>query len=234
MIPQALIEALRWMTIIPMPRQKQPISMAKILPWLPMSGLVVGVFMTTVAWLGMQYDVWLGAWLGMLTWLAITGFLHADGLADLSDALGASHGDASRFLDVLKDSHIGSFGVMSLILLVTAKLILLKILLSHGVLWSLVLVPVWGRIGVFFWLQLPALTQGFAAAIQGVSKHTHAKIWGIGCVGISLFFSGHLWLAPPVLWLWYLFLQHRIHGMNGDCLGAGIEVCEVLLLLLLL
>jgi len=217
-----------------MPKQEESIPMAKILPWLPMTGLVVGISISMAAWLGMQYDVWLGAWLGMLTWFMITGFLHADGLADLMDALGASHADGSRFLDVLKDSHIGSFGVMGLIILVTSKLILLEVLLRHGMVWSLVLIPIWARIGVFFWLQLPALTQGFASAIQHVSTHTHAKTWCIGLMFISLFFVGHLWLAPLVLWLWYLFLQRYIHGMNGDCLGAGIEMTEIFLLLLLL
>lgn len=234
MIPQGLIEAMRWMTIIPMPQQKEQVDMAKILPWLPVTGLAVGLSVSGAAWLGMQYDVWLGAWLAVLVWLGITGFLHADGLADLSDALGASHGDSTGFLEVLKDPHIGSFGVMSLILLVTAKLILLKILLSHGLLWSLMLIPVWARVGVFFWLQLPALTEGFAAAIQDISSSSNAILWCIVLMLLSFFFPANLWLAPLVLWLWHLFLQHHIRGMNGDCLGAGIEVCEVVLLLLLL
>ncbi|MDQ6974711.1 MAG: adenosylcobinamide-GDP ribazoletransferase, partial [Mariprofundaceae bacterium] len=164
----------------------------------------------------------------------ITGFLHVDGLADLADALGASHGDKRRFLAVLKDSHIGSFGVMSLILLVTAKLILLKILLSHGVLWSVILIPIWARVGVFFWLQLPALTQGFAAAIQTVDSRKLAFSWCVSLMILSLFFPANLWLSPLIVWLWQWFLHHVLHGMNGDCLGAGIEVCEVLLLCLLL
>lgn len=234
MIPQGLMEALRWMTVIPMPQQKKHMNMINILPWLPVTGLLVGLCVSSAAWLGMQYDVWLGACLAVFVWLAITGFLHADGLADLSDALGASHGDNTRFLAVLKDPHIGSFGVMSLILLVVAKLILLKILLSHGLLWSVMLVAIWARVGVFFWLQLPALTQGFAAAIQTVDTRTTAMFWCVFLMVLSLFFPAHLWLSPLVLWLWYLFLQAYIHGMNGDCLGAGIEVCEVLLLCLLL
>ncbi|MDQ6991730.1 MAG: adenosylcobinamide-GDP ribazoletransferase [Mariprofundaceae bacterium] len=233
MKPQGLIEALRWMTIIPMPAQTKA-SMEHSLPWLPVTGLVVGLCVSSAAWLGMQYDVWLGAWLGVLVWLGITGFLHADGLADLVDALGASHGHSSRFIEVLKDPHIGSFGVMSLILLVTAKLIVLKVLLSHGLLWSLILIPLWARIGVFIWLQMPAITEGFAAAMQAVHKPSYTVGWCVLLVILSFFFPAHLWLAPFVLWFWQLFLQHYIHGMNGDCLGAGIEVCEVLLLCLLL
>jgi len=234
MMPKGFIEALRWMTVLPMPRQHENIPMASILPWLPLTGLVLGCAVASAAWLGLQYDVWLGACLGMLMWFGMTGFLHADGLADLADALGATHGDKTRFLDVLKDSHIGSFGVMSLILLVLTKLVLLQILLQHGVVWSLILVPIWARIGILFWLQLPALTEGFASAIQHASNNRHAKAWCLSMLILSLFFFGHLWLAPLFLWLWYLFLRKHIQGMNGDCLGAGIEICEVFLLLLLL
>ena len=36
-------------------------------------------------------------------------------------------------------------------------------------------------------------------------------------------------LAPPVLLLWWLFLKYRVKGMNGDCLGAGVEFTETLL-----
>jgi adenosylcobinamide-GDP ribazoletransferase len=50
--------------------------------------------------------------------------LHLDGLADTADALGAAHRDPARFLVVLADPHIGSFGVISPILQVMAKLVL--------------------------------------------------------------------------------------------------------------
>ncbi|MDQ6974621.1 MAG: adenosylcobinamide-GDP ribazoletransferase, partial [Mariprofundaceae bacterium] len=68
MIAKGLIEALRWMTVIPMPQQKKHLDMTHILPWLPVTGLLVGLCMSSAAWLGMQYDVWLGAWLAVLVW----------------------------------------------------------------------------------------------------------------------------------------------------------------------
>jgi adenosylcobinamide-GDP ribazoletransferase len=57
--------------------------------------------------------------------------------------------------------------------------------------------------------------------------------WLCGLSVVSLFLGTPLWLAIAVIFLWYLFLKYRVRGMNGDCLGAGIECSEIVLLALL-
>ena len=111
----------------------------------------------------------------MFAWLVITGGLHADGLADLSDALGARHSDKERFIAVLKDPHIGSFGTLALIFTVVSKLVLLKILIDAEAWWGLLLITVWARLGVIFWCRLSSLTEGFGARLQGVDKSPHQQ-----------------------------------------------------------
>jgi adenosylcobinamide-GDP ribazoletransferase len=66
-----------------------------------------------------------------LLWIAVTGGLHLDGLADLSDAMGAAHHSRERFFEVLKDPHVGSFGVIALICAICSKLVLLMLLASQ-------------------------------------------------------------------------------------------------------
>jgi adenosylcobinamide-GDP ribazoletransferase len=61
-----------------------------------------------------------------------TGAFHEDGLADTADALGA-HGDRTRALAIMKDSRIGSFGVLALLLVLALKFALLQALLASGV-----------------------------------------------------------------------------------------------------
>jgi len=231
---QGLIAALRWMTILPMPKQMEEGDMQKILPWLPVTGLVVGLFVVLACYLGALFDPWLGALFGVFVWLLITGGLHADGLADLLDALGASHGNAERFIAVLKDPHIGSFGTLALIFTVVSKLVLLKLLIDAGIWWELLLIPAWARLGVLFWCRLPALTEGFAAYLQGVDISLQSNIIFVGLLFISLWLAPSLWLAGVVIYLWYAFLKYHVKGMNGDCLGAGIECSEIVLLALLL
>jgi len=231
---QGLIAALGWMTILPMPKQESIGDMQKILPWLPVTGLVVGTCVVLGCYLGALFDPWLGALFGVFVWLLITGGLHADGLADLTDALGASHSNAERFIAVLKDPHIGSFGTLALVFLVVSKLVLLKLLIDLEAWWGLLLIPVWARLGVLFWSRLPALTDGFAALLANVDISYHAKAWLGGLVFISLLLGTYLWLGVLVIYAWYCFLKYRIKGMNGDCLGAGIECSEIALLALLL
>jgi len=232
---QGMIAALRWMTILPMPAQRHHDGdMQEILPWLPVTGLAVGLLVLLAAYLGALFDPWLGAFLAVFVWLLVTGGLHADGLADLSDALGASHHNKERFLIVLKDPHIGSFGVLALIFLILAKLILLKLLIDHNLWWGVVLIPVWARLGVLYWCRLPALTHGFAALLNGVEVSQHTTRWLAGLILVSFFLHASLCLAIVFIYIWYLFLKHRLGGMNGDCLGAGIEYCEIMLLTALL
>jgi len=231
---QGLIAALRWMTVLPMPKQVEEGDMQKILPWLPVTGLVVGACVVFGCYVGALFDPWLGALLGVFVWLLITGGLHADGLADLTDALGARHGDKERFIAVLKDPHIGSFGTLALIFLVVSKLVLLKLLIGLEAWWGLLLIPVWARLGALFWCRLPALTEGFGAYLQGVNISLQANIIFVGLLMISLWFAPSLWFAGVIIYLWYAFLKYHVKGMNGDCLGAGIECSEIALLALLL
>jgi len=231
---QGLIAALRWMTVLPMPKQAEEGDMQKILPWLPVTGLVVGACVVFGCYVGALFDPWLGALLGVFVWLLITGGLHADGLADLTDALGARHGDKERFIAVLKDPHIGSFGTLALVFLVLSKLVLLKLLIDLDAWWGLLLIPIWARLGVLFWCRLPALTEGFGAYLQGVDISLQANIIFVGLLMISLWLAPSLWIAGVVIYLWHAFLKYHVKGMNGDCLGAGIECLEIGLLALLL
>jgi len=231
---QGLIEALRWMTILPMPKQMKECDMQNILPWLPVTGLFVGLFVVLACYIGALFDPWLGALLGVFIWFLITGGLHADGLADLSDALGARHAEKERFIAVLKDPHIGTFGVLGLVFLVASKLVLLKLLIDLEAWWGLLLIPVWARLGVLFWCRLPALTEGFGALLAGVNISYQIYIWLVFLLFLSLFLGTHLWLAIVIIYAWQCFLKYHVKGMNGDCLGAGIECTEVVLLGLLL
>jgi cobalamin-5''-phosphate synthase (EC 2.7.8.26) len=61
----------------------------------------------------------------------MTGGFHEDGLADVADGLGGSQ-DRERALDIMKDSRIGAFGAMALVLALLAKLCLLALLGAHS------------------------------------------------------------------------------------------------------
>ncbi|WP_287878956.1 adenosylcobinamide-GDP ribazoletransferase [Aquitalea sp.] len=235
---QGLILAIQFLTRLPTPQLRtfHPEWLAASARWFAPVGLLLGSLLWLVVWLGSQHDPWLGALGGLLLWIAITGGLHLDGLADLSDAMGAAHRSRDRFLEVLKDPHVGSFGVIALVCAICSKLVLLMLLARQpALLAGLLLLPAWARLFALFWsATLPALAPGSGERFAGQAQWLVQGISLLVLLGLSWWLAPALLLAPLTGLLWRTWLKHKLGGMTGDCLGAGIEICELLLLGLLL
>ncbi len=228
-----LIFALQFLTRLPAPALKSvaPDMLSKSKIWFPFVGIIVGGALVLTLTLGGKIDPWLGALFTLLCWGWITGAMHLDGLADLADAIGAAHRDPGRLLAIMRDPHVGSFGVLAICLQLIAKLILLMLLAREipSSLWGIALIPAWARYGALVWAQtLPPLAPGLGE--QFSQKSSGLVPWGLGLLCASWLFAPALMLAPIALSLWWLFLRNRLQGMNGDCLGAGIETTETMLL----
>lgn len=233
---RAFNTALQYLTRLPVPRSEawRADDLAAAAPWFPLVGAIVGAAVGAALWAGAHASPSIGALCALLVWVGITGGLHLDGLGDVADALAASHRSPDRFLAVLRDPHVGAFGVMAIALQLIAKLVLLADLSATEVLPALVLVAAWARWGPLVWgLLLPPLAAGsgerFAAQLD------RRVVLGEGIVLALL----SLWLAPVllaallVIAVIAVYWKLRLGGMTGDCLGAGIEVTETALLLVL-
>jgi len=239
---RGILLAFQFLTRLPMPNipDIESDEMSKLAIWFPLVGLGIGLLLLSVAWLGLSANAWIAALLIVLVWVGVTGALHLDGAADLADALGASHRDTDSFPDlflkVLKDPHIGSFGVVVLITVLLTKLVTIAWLLesSASALWLLLLIPAWARLGALYWSQtLPSLGQGLGQQVAEQELDSSMWLWVAGLFVISFITVSFLFaaFAMAALFLWREYLKRRLGGMNGDCLGAGIEYCECALLL---
>jgi len=235
---RGLILAVQFLTRLPTSQlagfRQEELSRSAV--WFPVVGLIIGLFLVIAVWLGASASPWVAALLVVLVWTGITGALHLDGAADLADALGASHRDSERFHSVLKDPHIGTFGVVVLISLVLTKLMTVAWLIQSpdSTLWALLLIPAWGRLGSMYWSQtLEPLTPGSGEQFAWQIPKNSMWIWGVALSLLSLITVSLLFVLTAVasLLLWRAFLQWRLGGMSGDCLGAGIEYCECAMLL---
>jgi len=237
-MPRGLILAFGFLTRIPMPAladfKQEELSSSAI--WFPLVGLSIGLLLILVALLGITASPWIAALLVVLLWLGISGGLHLDGAADLADGLGASHRDPERLLAVMKDPHTGAFGVMAIVAILLTKLVTVAwIVESPDIdLWVLLLIPAWARVGAIFWSQtLEPLAAGSGEAfVWQVDAKIH-WIWSAALFLLSLIFVSFMFALAAVgaLLLWRSYLKWRLNGMSGDCLGAGIEYCECLMLL---
>ena len=235
---RSLILAVQFLTRLPTPQVTAftKDELATTAPWFSIVGLIVGLAVAGAAWLGARLDPWLGALLGLITWVWITGALHLDGLADLVDALGAAHRDPQRFLQVMRDPHVGSFGVIALVMQLISKLVLLQLIITHHQFnWFLLpLICAWSRLGAIAWSAwLPTLSSGTAEAFTWKSNSTMIFV-SVTLLLIASLVAPSLVISPLVLFAWWMFLHFRLGGMTGDCLGAGIELTETTLLLITL
>ena len=83
----------------------------------PLTGWLIGAVMAATLWLGSLYLPYMVAVLmAIVVRLLLTGALHEDGLADFLDGFGGGGSDRERILAIMKDSHIGTYGVIGLIL----------------------------------------------------------------------------------------------------------------------
>jgi adenosylcobinamide-GDP ribazoletransferase len=170
----------------------------------------------------------------------MTGAMHLDGLADMADGFGGGR-DREDVLRIMRDHAIGAYGAVALILLVFIKVTTLSSLIERGAAGRyLIIAPALGR-----WASVPlgrflpyARRQdgGLGAAI---TEHVgwFELIGASLLAGICTFYLGSwpgaaCWLAVIVVTaLNASMCMRRIGGVTGDTLGANIEVCEAVVLL---
>lgn len=228
---RSLIHALRFLTRLPMPAilWSEPDALSTSAKWFPFVGLIIGGALAGCLWLGTQVDPWLGALAALAAWVWITGGLHLDGLSDLADALGGAHRDPERFLAIMRDPHAGVFGLIAVWFALSAKLVLLMLLAKQPNGWMAAgLIPAWARLGPVIWAQtLPALAGGMGQRFRRAPQPMVWIAWLAALGALAWSIEPALLGASMLLPAWWLFLKWRVRGMNGDCLGAGIEMVEV-------
>lgn len=180
--------------------------------------------------------------LGTVATVLLTGGFHEDGLADVADGLGGSQ-DRTRALDIMKDSRVGAFGAMALVLALLAKVALLAVLGSAGLapmLWGLLGAHVLSRL---LPLVLPAVLPHVGDTARSKSKPLAdqvslrsllcAALWCLPALfavaawqGAAFMVGGSVGSLLALAWMYRLFLR-RLQGFTGDCLGATQQVCEI-------
>jgi adenosylcobinamide-GDP ribazoletransferase len=179
----------------------------------------------------------MAAWLAVAATAGLTGALHEDGWADFADGLGC-RGDRARKLAAMKDSHIGSFGVLALIFATGIKVAALATLgAPDRVATALVTAHVLARAVLPLAMRsLPlATSQGLAVA---AGKPSAAGVYVSLGIGLALAFCAVFLPAAIVAFIAALvaavlvgkIAQRQFGGYTGDVLGAIEQVAEVAVL----
>ena len=237
-------QALSFLTILPVGRLPTPgeKELARSMAFFPVVGLLIGLLLAVAYFLlSFLFSRSLVLWL-TLGWLAfLTRGLHLDGFSDTVDGLAAG-GSKEKILEVMRDSRIGAFGVVGLILLIGAKYLALNEITGPSIPGSLMLMTVLARNSmVWVCYRSPYARSGGGLAKPFAENLTAREMilssvcaFGIGLVlwqlkGALVFIGiGFFSLAFR-----FLFLK-KLNGVTGDILGAANELSELLCLLLLI
>lgn len=230
-----LLGAIQFLTVIPV-RMSRPPAPGATAPWFPIAGALLGVI--SAALLLAARRMLPGALPELVTLTALvllTGALHEDGLADCADAFRSGR-PRERILAILKDSRIGAFGAIALILSLLARLEALKQIESH-LFESLTAALAISRAAQVWlaWTSPPAgegLGRAFALSLTRRGAHL-ALLWAalLACA-LGVWAAPALTGSAGVLLLARSYFVERLGGVTGDCLGAASQLVEIYVLVL--
>ncbi|ELR70116.1 Cobalamin synthase [Fulvivirga imtechensis AK7] len=212
--------------------------------YFPLIGWLMGAATAGVLWLGMIiFPVSISVVLSMIAGILFTGAFHEDGFADVCDGFGGGWTKAN-ILEIMKDSLIGAYGVVGLVLILLLKYAALTFIAGELSVWFL------------FWTIISAHTMSRIAAVTMIYYGNYAredasskvrpvaKKLSPGNFLVALFIGlaplaafNNFWyllsvipVGITVVWLWRYY-KKWIGGYTGDCLGATQQVAEVVVYL---
>lgn len=235
--------ALVWLTRLPLGKllPAAPVPLARAAWAFPLAGMAVALPAGGLFWLCAQIGLppLAGALLalGLAAWL--TGALHEDGLADFADGGGSP--DRARALEIMRDSRIGSYGVVALILSFGLRAAALAAMAPGQGLAALVAAAALSRAGMAAGLAAlpPARADGLGRA-AGRPRAPQALVAAMIGAGLLIWPAGLSGTWPAALLacaaaqaLIACNARRRLGGQTGDVLGAMQQVGEIAVLLLL-
>lgn len=231
---KSLALVLTFLTTLPVRLQAvRPGDLGRAAGWFPAVGLILGALLVVANWgLHWLFPPLLAAALGLAGWVALTGGLHLDGLADCGDGLLAAVAPERR-LEIMRDPRKGTFGVVSLIIFLLLKWLALAALAQP---YALLLAPVLARYALLWVARQRAARPGGLGAefAHGLTRWT---LLGAAIVPLALLVgggarAGGAALAAGVVTVGVIGLARaRLGGVTGDVLGLTVELVELAVLL---
>lgn len=228
-------------TALPCPYPKwNDEARGRMLACLPLIGLIIGALWALAAFLlgKIACPKPIAALVMAMLPFLLTGFLHLDGYSDVCDAI-LSRRDLETRQRILKDPHIGAFGVISLALLIIAQFALFLSseapAISFRALLPLALMPVASRACAS--IAVTVLKPMKASQYAGMDKKRAKKQLALpaillaASIVLSAVFCGLHGLAPLSATVFYWLFAFRafgnLEGMNGDISGYALSLGEL-------
>ncbi len=233
--------ALIFFTRLPLWRVYQPpqASYKAVVEFWPLAGWLTGGAMAATLYFGsMVLPHAVAVIAAIAVRLLITGALHEDGFADFMDGFGGG-GDRDRILAIMKDSHIGTYGVLGLIIYM---LLLGTVLYSMPVTVAALTILAADPFSKMVTSQLVSMLPYARREEEAKNKTVYRKptlaagllmsLQGLLPMALMIWLTGISWylvvcLPVVVMYFLYLLILRKIHGYTGDCCGAVCLLVEL-------
>jgi len=211
--------------------------------YFPLVGLLLGaLYVAAFFLLGLAFSPLVSVILVVILHLFITGAFHEDGLADSVDALGGGYTVEKR-LEIMKDSRIGTYGTVALVMALMLKVALLT---EADLIWlALLVAPAISRLTPLLLMatmtyvtdpdksKSKPVADGFSAVRLGTASAFVLVLCAVMSFWQPFLITGTLAAVLLVALLWGAYLRRQLGGYTGDALGASVVFSELVLLLFL-
>ncbi|MCR4432025.1 MAG: adenosylcobinamide-GDP ribazoletransferase [Tepidanaerobacteraceae bacterium] len=231
--------ALLFLTRIPFPQvMLDEKKIASSVPFFPLAGSVIGGISSIIYFLGRKYlPLQVLSVIIIAGWAMVTGGMHIDGFADTLDGIFCG-GSRDKKLSVMKDSRIGAYGAMGVVLLLLFKFSLITALSQQFIIPALILAPALSRWSVTYAIVLlpygreSGLGKAFSM-YKSPWQFVFSSILAIGIAAVLANSRGIILLLILFLASFFIskYIISQIGGHTGDTYGALNEICEVIVLL---
>lgn len=238
---QRLLAALIFFTRLPLWRISQPDAhnYSRVVELWPVVGWLTGATLAGTFWLAsLAVPPFVAIALALIARTLLTGALHEDGLADFCDAFGGGT-TPDRILAIMKDSHIGTYGVIGLIFyyITLVGAIASSNLPIREIALILFAADIWSKfcaaqiINVLPYARQQAKNQTIYRCFTPTALITTLllSVWVLPLIGYPTLLAA---IAPMFTSaLIFTLLHHKIHGYTGDCCGATFLIGELAFIL---
>lgn len=215
-------------------------EMGRTSRYFPLVGLIIGLVVATIVYLGSFIDIQLAAVLGILTGILLTGGLHLDGFMDTADGIFSAR-TRQRMLEIMKDSRVGAHGVTACVILLLLKFVLYGMVGKNhlDIFWVIPMAFIFSR-----WTMVYAILFFPGARKEGLGHIfiTYKRVWDFPIASILtvlpiIIFQNWITLIPLiaafcVVWLYCRSIQKILGGLTGDIYGSLAELSEVVFMLI--
>jgi adenosylcobinamide-GDP ribazoletransferase len=212
-------------------------DLSKSIIYFPIVGYIIGIILAVFYKVSILYfDKIIIAFLIVIIEIIVTGGLHVDGLSDTVDGIYSGR-KKEKIIEIMKDPNVGTFGVLSIIILVIFKFLLIY-KINNYLFIVLLIMPVFSRFCSVLSSRIGKYPKEDGLGNMFIGQVSNFQLFISFIFTLPLLYFNFLLYFAFIInivftMLFVKYISKKIDGITGDTLGAVVEINEVLFLVVI-